>query len=287
MTITVQTRAYTDTITLEGRLDAIGATELEKHFQQINPITKVVIIDMAKLSYISSMGLRAILQAYKTLAKYHKKLNIVNIPPNIRQIFEMSGFIQAFVHEEKFVIIEKEQSDLNCIYSVAGILDIETIGSLEALTRKVRDEKITNINILCEGLKSISFVGCEALKNLRDMLSTRNGFLTMENIPQPVLEEIKKIGCDDFIKSVAIQTKKNTDTAGNDGLEIEQYVFTGAWGSFELPKFDAAWKQMHKLTQTVVIDVKGVSGLNQEAFASLMALKESGTKQNITVDLSM
>lgn len=78
------------TIALEGRLDTSTAPSLEAELKDIEKITSLV-IDMEKLAYISSAGLRVLLKAQKIMNKQGSML-IKNVSQEIKDIFEVTGF---------------------------------------------------------------------------------------------------------------------------------------------------------------------------------------------------
>lgn len=79
------------TIALEGRLDTTTAPQLESELNEtIDKLTRLV-IDMEKLSYISSAGLRVLLKAQKIMNKQGIML-IKNVNQEIKDIFEVTGF---------------------------------------------------------------------------------------------------------------------------------------------------------------------------------------------------
>ncbi len=77
-------------IKLEGRLDANTAGELERELINLDGIEKLV-FDFIKLDYISSTGLRILLQCQKRMAKYGG-ITVRNINVEIRDIFDITGF---------------------------------------------------------------------------------------------------------------------------------------------------------------------------------------------------
>ena len=78
---------------LEGRLDGTNAREFEESLKaRIGSDTRPVIIDMEKLTYISSAGLRAILLIAKSLTGRKSKLLLCSLPEHINEVFEISGF---------------------------------------------------------------------------------------------------------------------------------------------------------------------------------------------------
>jgi anti-sigma B factor antagonist len=81
---------------LEGRFDTAASPLFEKQFQEIDPCVTQILLDFGGMSYISSMGLRVLLQANKEMAAKGGKMIIRNMPEQIRNIFEMTGFIELF-----------------------------------------------------------------------------------------------------------------------------------------------------------------------------------------------
>lgn len=79
-------------ISLEGRLDTMTAPELEDVIKGNVDGVKTLTIDMTKLEYISSAGLRTLLMAKKLL---HNKgtVKVTNINEIVREVFEVTGFI--------------------------------------------------------------------------------------------------------------------------------------------------------------------------------------------------
>lgn len=79
-------------IYLSGRIDTNNADEFKAEMTQIrdeNPFGKVV-IDVNELDYISSAGLRVIMQ----FKKHESELVIINASPSVYEIFDVTGFTQ-------------------------------------------------------------------------------------------------------------------------------------------------------------------------------------------------
>ncbi len=77
-------------IALDGRLDTTTAPELEAELGGLNDV-KALVMDMSKLVYISSAGLRVLLKAQKIMSK-QGNMTVKNISQEIREIFEVTGF---------------------------------------------------------------------------------------------------------------------------------------------------------------------------------------------------
>lgn len=77
-------------LTLEGRLDTTTAPELESALGDLNGIEELA-IDMKKLEYISSAGLRVILKAQKIMNE-KGAMKLKNVGENVMEVFEITGF---------------------------------------------------------------------------------------------------------------------------------------------------------------------------------------------------
>ena len=78
----------------EGRLDRIAfdAAETEM-FSYLEKGETRIVIDLSGLDYISSSGLRLVLMMGKRLSLKRGKLALCGLKPQIREVFEISGFI--------------------------------------------------------------------------------------------------------------------------------------------------------------------------------------------------
>ena len=87
-------------IAVEGRIDASNAAEAEeKIFNIKNDNTgKHIVVDADKLEYISSAGLRVILR----LRKEEPKLAIINVAPDVYEVFDMTGFTDMVTVEKAY-----------------------------------------------------------------------------------------------------------------------------------------------------------------------------------------
>lgn len=79
------------TIALDGRLDTTTAPQLEAEITSSLDGIKNFVIDMEKLVYVSSAGLRVLLKAQKIMNKQGSMV-IKNVSQDIKEIFEVTGF---------------------------------------------------------------------------------------------------------------------------------------------------------------------------------------------------
>ncbi|MDE7399039.1 MAG: STAS domain-containing protein [Oscillospiraceae bacterium] len=85
-------------IALEGRLDTTTAPQLESELKQSIADNTELILDFAKLEYISSAGLRVLLAAQKVMNK-QGKMAIRNVNDVIAEVFEVTGFADILTIE--------------------------------------------------------------------------------------------------------------------------------------------------------------------------------------------
>ena len=79
------------TIEIEGRVDTVTAPELEKMIGESSDKAESLLLDFAKVEYISSAGLRVLLSAHKAMSK-KGGMKIKNAGEDIMEIFEVTGF---------------------------------------------------------------------------------------------------------------------------------------------------------------------------------------------------
>ena len=87
-------------VALEGRIDATNSAEAEQKIIAIKNDNKGkhTVIDADNLEYISSAGLRVILR----LRKEEPKLAIINVAPEVYDIFDMTGFTDMVTIEKAY-----------------------------------------------------------------------------------------------------------------------------------------------------------------------------------------
>jgi anti-anti-sigma factor len=83
----------------KGRLDTTTASllqaELLPEFDSVNHIQ----LDFKQLAYVSSAGLRVLLLAEKTAKAKGGKMVLVNVSPEVMEVFEMTGLSEILTIE--------------------------------------------------------------------------------------------------------------------------------------------------------------------------------------------
>lgn len=80
----------TCTITIEGSIDALTSRELEQAVNDAAPQCEKMVLDMTKVDYISSAGLRVVVGANHTVGK--DNLTLRGLSDNVMEIFRLTGF---------------------------------------------------------------------------------------------------------------------------------------------------------------------------------------------------
>lgn len=98
MMISIDKSSEMLTLKIEGRLDTVTAPELEKVINEQTDDVKDLVMDMNKLEYISSAGLRVLLAAQKKMNKVGT-MKLVGVCDAVMEVFEMTGFVDILVFE--------------------------------------------------------------------------------------------------------------------------------------------------------------------------------------------
>ena len=87
-------------INLTGRIDATNAADVESGISEIRKANTGMhtVLDADTLEYISSAGLRVILR----LRKEEPQLAIINVSPEVYDVFEMTGFAEMMTVEKTY-----------------------------------------------------------------------------------------------------------------------------------------------------------------------------------------
>lgn len=84
---------------LEGRLDTITAPELEKALEELPDGVKELTLDMAGLEYISSAGLRVLLETHMNMKLNDGKMKLIHVGEMVASIFQATSFSDIFAIE--------------------------------------------------------------------------------------------------------------------------------------------------------------------------------------------
>ena len=91
MTIDKKQNGASLTLFIEGRLDTTTAPELETVIGDVEGLEELT-LDLSKLDYISSAGLRVLLSAQKKMNKQNGAMKVTGVNETVSEIFEVTGF---------------------------------------------------------------------------------------------------------------------------------------------------------------------------------------------------
>jgi anti-sigma B factor antagonist len=96
-------------VTVQGAVDLFAAPELKRHLlEAINMGARKIVLDLSGTAFLDSTGLGAVLTAHKRLNGRDGRLIIVNGPPGVARVFEITGLdsIFAFAADREHALSE-------------------------------------------------------------------------------------------------------------------------------------------------------------------------------------
>lgn len=97
MEINIKNLAEGTVVELEGDVDANTAPKIqEKVLPMAGPDSKIL-VDMTKVPYMSSAGLRMLLSLYRQTTAKEGKLVLVGLSEDLRDTMSVTGFLDFFV----------------------------------------------------------------------------------------------------------------------------------------------------------------------------------------------
>lgn len=92
-----------DLVAVAGRVDAASAPQLKQQIEALFDEGRYrIVLDLGGLEYISSPGLRVLIEARKKARDWKitdlegGDIRIANLPPKIKEVFDLTGFTSLF-----------------------------------------------------------------------------------------------------------------------------------------------------------------------------------------------
>ena len=98
MKIEIKRSTEQTVIELVGRLDTTTAPALDKTISNDLEGTKNLVLDLKRLEYISSAGLRVLLGAQKRIQRIGS-MKLINVCEEVMEVLEMTGFADILTIE--------------------------------------------------------------------------------------------------------------------------------------------------------------------------------------------
>jgi len=78
-------------VRLVGRMDYAGATEIDAKFTELAGREKFVLVDLSKVNFLASMGIRTLIMAAKALKERDGKLILFSPEMMVAKVLKTSG----------------------------------------------------------------------------------------------------------------------------------------------------------------------------------------------------
>ena|SRR5436190_7364317 len=195
---------------LGGRLDSEATPGFEQQCsKEIRGDTKILILDLSALEYLSSAGLRSILSSGKNLQAKDGKLILCVPKGQTRQIIEAVGFHKMFTIcsnlEEagkhvtgNFKIHMHKEWDVD-VMTVFGRVDAERAPEIEAAGKKILETPYQKLLINMSAVQYLSSGGLVALLNLGKLATAKHGRLFLCSPSAQVKQILKLSGFDKIL----------------------------------------------------------------------------------------
>jgi len=104
---------------VQGRIDSSTSKDLEAALNGLIDRGQIrIILDLAGVEYISSMGLRGLLAALKKQKQKKGCLILAGLQPFVRELFEVTGFSRLFS-----VCANQAEAMKACLENSSGVLN--------------------------------------------------------------------------------------------------------------------------------------------------------------------
>ncbi len=237
-------------IAVEGRIDASNAAEAEEKIFGIkndNP-GKHTVLDADKLEYISSAGLRVILR----LRKEEPKLAIINVAPDVYEVFDMTGFTDMVTVEKAYQRMSVEGCEFiakganGAVYRYDAETILKTYFAKDALP-EIKQERENARKAFVLGINTAIPYGIvrvgDGYGTVTELLNATSVTKLIRNNPEDMSEAAKYYI--DMLKSIhAIEVE--------DGEVPDMKETALAWADFVAPHLpEEQGKKLRALVETV------------------------------------
>ena len=87
---TIEKKEHVYSVCLKGSLDTDTYQSLEKALKElIGDATKAVVLDMAGVDYVSSIGIRVVMWTKKTLEAGNATFAMIDLQPQVQKVFDI------------------------------------------------------------------------------------------------------------------------------------------------------------------------------------------------------
>lgn len=83
-------------VEIDGRIDGQTAQEAENNLVAVVEADKIVVLDMSKVPFVTSAGLRALLSFYRSATAAKCNISLVGLSEEIQDVMTITGFLGFF-----------------------------------------------------------------------------------------------------------------------------------------------------------------------------------------------
>lgn len=79
-------------VTLDGRFDIAGAQEVDSRFLALAETAKFLVVDLAKVSFIASLGVRTLMMSAKSIMRRGADMAVCAANESVEKVLRSTGF---------------------------------------------------------------------------------------------------------------------------------------------------------------------------------------------------
>lgn len=96
MDLKISTKENIVTISIQGSIDSNTAGNLQSQIMDKVAVTNNVLLDLTRVDFVSSAGLRVLLMIYRQIKSKNGKVILVGVSEEIYDVMSMTGFVNFF-----------------------------------------------------------------------------------------------------------------------------------------------------------------------------------------------
>ena len=88
-------------VVLDGRFDIAGAQEADPRFSTLAQTSNSLVVDLAGVSFIASLGVRTLMVSAKTLIRRGADMAVCGANENVEKVLRSTGFDEIVPHSTR------------------------------------------------------------------------------------------------------------------------------------------------------------------------------------------
>jgi anti-anti-sigma factor len=171
-------------VALKGRLDGYWSDHLARHLQEVIRLgARGVWVDLSEVGYISSMGLRVLVENHKALAGIQGSFGVMNPSPQVATVLRMTGLLDQLVKSAAPTASAEDEAPAEVVERNSATYEVRKLASTEgfACTTIGEPRLLTSASYSASACRKIAFpvstlaVGLGAFGNSFDDSRSRFG----------------------------------------------------------------------------------------------------------------